>query len=191
MYNLSHTCSNVPQNTDCVFVSTAGCDLTQAGEEPFVERWNLSNSGITSLISLHSLKKLARDDASPSGFLSFSSEEFTLNRSCFLDIWQCWHPTSPILLIICSQSCRGGGLQGRSVGYPSCQSNVTAVRGVADLVWKVLLVIKILHEGWVLISEKLSVFPQLSCCLCACCHMWTTPQAWWSRDTVLLCHNEE
>lgn len=79
----------------------------------------------------------------PLWLLVFFTKEFTLNRSCFLDIWQCRLPTSPVLLIICSRSCRGGGLQGRSVGYPSCQSDVRAVRGVADLVWKVLLVIKI------------------------------------------------
>lgn len=106
-------------------------------------------------------------------------------QELLLDIWQCWHPTSPILLIICSQSCRGGGLQGRSVGYPSCHSNVSTVRAVADLVWKVFLVIKISLEGWVLISEKLRVFPQLSCCLPACCHVWTTPQAWWNQGTQL------
>lgn len=129
-------------------------------------------------------KKISPGWLFPSGVLSIQSR-FTLNRSCFLDIWQCRLPTSPILLIICSQSCRGGGLQGRSVGYPSCQSNVRAVRGVADLVWKVLLVIKISHGGWVLISEKLSVFPQLSCCLHACCHVWTTPQARWNQGRQL------
>lgn len=46
-------------------------------------RWNLSDSGITSLISLLSLKKLAQDDSSPLWLLVFFIEEFTRNGSCF------------------------------------------------------------------------------------------------------------
>lgn len=113
-------------------------------------------------------------------------------QELLLDIRQCWHPTSPILLIICSQSCRGGGLQGRSAGYPSCHSNVRTVRGVADLVWKVFLVIKILtwrlsFDFWK--AQCLSAAVTPSSCLLPCVD--DTSGMMKSRDTALLCHNEE